>query len=126
MTQDLESITLTTHHGAPVAVINGLAYGPADMTPAGMTGAELVGQWAARFAGQGQPARAGVVTWAQLMASGELVSYIPGEGADIDREIAETNPCPHCGGPCEFIGMYAMDSYRAFARCKTCDAANEF
>jgi len=55
---EIDSITLTTHHGAPVAVINGLAYGPADMTPAGVIGSELVGQWAARFAGQGQPDRA--------------------------------------------------------------------
>jgi len=39
-------------------VIDGEAYGPADMTPASVTGAELVGQWAARFAGQGQPDRA--------------------------------------------------------------------
>ena len=54
---DLESITLTTAHaassyGRPVLVIDGQAYGPADMTPAGIIAADLVREWAARFAGQ--------------------------------------------------------------------------
>ena len=59
MTNDseIESITLTTAHaassyGVPVLVIDGQAYGPADMTPAGITAADLVQKWARRFAGQ--------------------------------------------------------------------------
>jgi len=60
---DFDTLTLTTAHaassyGVPVLVIEGAAYGPADMTPAGVTGAELVTAWAARFAGQGQADRA--------------------------------------------------------------------
>jgi hypothetical protein len=60
--RDLDTLTLTTAHaassyGRPVLVIGGEAYGPADMTPAGLTAAELLGQWAAHFGGQaeGQP-----------------------------------------------------------------------
>ena len=54
MSDDLDSLTLTTNHaassyGRPVLVIGGEAYGPADMTPAGMTAAELVALWAARL-----------------------------------------------------------------------------
>ena len=54
---DLESITLTTAHaassyGRPVLVIDGQAYGPADMTPAGIIAADLVREVARRFAGQ--------------------------------------------------------------------------
>lgn len=54
--EDLESITLTVAHaassyGRPVLVIDGQAYGPADMTPAGLTGAELVATWTERFYG---------------------------------------------------------------------------
>lgn len=53
-----DSIMLTTSHasssyGRPVLLIggDGTAYGPGDMTPAGVTGAELVNTWARRFAG---------------------------------------------------------------------------
>jgi hypothetical protein len=51
---DIDTLTLTTAHaassyGRPVAVIEGAAYGPEDMTPAGVTGAELVTTWAAHF-----------------------------------------------------------------------------
>ena len=52
--EDLESITLTVAHaassyGRPVLVIDGEAYGPADMTPAGQPAAHIVTDWAARF-----------------------------------------------------------------------------
>lgn len=54
--EDIDALTLTTAHssssyGVPVLVIEGEVYGPGDMTPAGVTGAELVTTWAARFAG---------------------------------------------------------------------------
>lgn len=57
---NLDTITLTTAHaassyGRPVLVIDGEAYGPADMTPAGVIGAELVGQWAASFTSTRDP-----------------------------------------------------------------------
>lgn len=50
-----ETLTLTTAHsassyGRPVLVIDGDAYGPADLVPSGITAADLVRQWAARFA----------------------------------------------------------------------------
>lgn len=56
---DVDTVTLTTTHaassyGMPVLVIEGQAYGPADMTPAGVTGAELVTTWAVLFAGYGR------------------------------------------------------------------------
>lgn len=54
----IETLTLTTAHaassyGVPVLLLDGGAtpYGPADMTPAGVTGAELVATWAERFYG---------------------------------------------------------------------------
>ena len=61
---DLDTLTLTTAHaassyGRPVLVIEGEAYGPADMTPAGVTGAELVNAWAARFCGDPEIVRLG-------------------------------------------------------------------
>lgn len=57
LTHELDALTLTTAHaassyGRPVLVIEGEAYGPGDMTPAGVTGVELVNDWAARFIGQ--------------------------------------------------------------------------
>jgi hypothetical protein len=55
--RDVDSLTLTTAHaassyGRPVLVIDGEAYGPADMTPAGMTAAALLGIWFADFVGE--------------------------------------------------------------------------
>jgi len=54
LAHDVETLTLTTAHaassyGQPVLLLDGDAFGPGDMTPAGMTGAELVTTWAARF-----------------------------------------------------------------------------
>jgi hypothetical protein len=56
LTYTLDTLTLTTNHaasscGRPVLVIDGEAYGPADMTPVGVTAAELVATWAERFYG---------------------------------------------------------------------------
>jgi hypothetical protein len=67
VTADFDTLALTTAHaassyGRPVLVLEGEAYGPADMTPAGVTGAELVTAWAARFAGQGQPDGAAILS----------------------------------------------------------------
>ena len=50
----IDTLTLTTNHsasnyGAPVLLIDGEVYGPADMTPVGITGAELVQAFVARF-----------------------------------------------------------------------------
>lgn len=54
MTDRTDTIILTTTHaassyGVPVLVIDGEAYGPADMTPAGIIAADVVQEWAARF-----------------------------------------------------------------------------
>lgn len=38
---NVDALTLTTHHGEPVLVINGIAYGPSDLTPAGEPAAML-------------------------------------------------------------------------------------
>jgi hypothetical protein len=51
---NLDSITLTTAHaassyGRPVLVIDGEAYGPADLTPTGQPAAHIVTEWTARF-----------------------------------------------------------------------------
>lgn len=59
MRADIDTVTLTTAHaassyGRPVLVIDGEAYGPADMTPAGVTGSELVLEWAYRFKRQAE------------------------------------------------------------------------
>lgn len=61
--REFDTLTLTTAHaassyGKPVLLLDGEAYGPADMTPAGMTGAELLATWAARFYGP---------TWAEFL-----------------------------------------------------------
>lgn len=52
--RDVDTVTLTTNHaassyGRPVLLLDGAAYGPADMTPAGIPAGELVTTWAARF-----------------------------------------------------------------------------
>ena len=66
---DVDAITLTTHHGAPVAVLNGIAYGPEDLTPAGMPAAHLVTNWAGRFIAALSPeVRAGLVSDAAPLA----------------------------------------------------------
>lgn len=54
LTHDVDTLTLTTNHaassyGRPVLVLDGQAYGPADMTPAGVPAGELVTTWAAHF-----------------------------------------------------------------------------
>jgi len=53
---EIRSITLTTDHaassyGRPVCVIDGVAFGPADMTHAGVPAAVVVRALAARFCG---------------------------------------------------------------------------
>ena len=62
MTDLTDTIILTTTHaassyGVPVLVIDGEAYGPADMTPAGIIAADLVQEWAARFEEPHNPGR---------------------------------------------------------------------
>jgi len=74
--------------------------------------------------------------WSVLVDSGELAGYRNGaplptgpqlvDGAEIDREIAETSPCEECGGAMEFLPMFAGRSYRAFSRCKKCGDTIEF
>lgn len=59
---EIDTVTLTTAHsassyGIPVLVIDGEVYGPGDMTPAGILGAELVQAWTARFCRTGRGAR---------------------------------------------------------------------
>jgi hypothetical protein len=76
--EDIDTLTLTTaraesSYGVPVLVIEGEAYGPADMTPAGVTGAELVTAWAARFCGP---------DWQDTTTNPYLLS-----GAELDRAI---------------------------------------
>jgi len=66
-TAPIDTLTLTTAHAAssysvPVLILDGQAYGPADMTPAGVTGAELVNAWAARFCGGPEIVRLGSLT----------------------------------------------------------------
>jgi hypothetical protein len=89
MMADIETVTLSIAHaassyGRPVLLIDGgaLAYGPADVTPAGMTGAELVNQWAGRFAGQGRIDHAAELLtllrdlWAGAMIGGKGAGFV--------------------------------------------------
>lgn len=53
---EIDTLTLTTAHagssyGRPVLLLDGQAYGPADMTPTGQAAAEVLATWAARFYG---------------------------------------------------------------------------
>jgi len=53
---EFDTICLTmssaaSSYGVPVLLLDEQAYGPVDMTPAGVTGAELALTWAAKFAG---------------------------------------------------------------------------
>ena len=55
---EIATLTLSTadsasSYGVPVLVIDGAAYGPSDMTPAGVTAADLLRAWAERFLGPG-------------------------------------------------------------------------
>ncbi|MCI0338814.1 MAG: hypothetical protein L0226_14660 [Acidobacteria bacterium] len=67
----------------------------------------------------------------------EMQPWINGE--QIDREIAESEPCPQCGSKMEFrservaarvdnFGMRTPASYRAFAVCTNpeCEEEVEF
>jgi hypothetical protein len=81
--EDIDALTLTTAHssssyGAPVLVIEGEAYGPADMTPAGVIGAELALTWAARFTGPRYGDYAAVLSQLAQLEAGDraLVLYL--------------------------------------------------
>jgi hypothetical protein len=43
----------------------------------------------------------------------------------IDREIAENEPCPECGGEMGYEADFSI-GYRAFAVCKNCGHRIEF
>lgn len=47
-------------------------------------------------------------------------------GSDIDREVAEEEPCTECGGKLEYDCVIDDDSCRAFSVCKACRLAWEF
>jgi hypothetical protein len=65
--------------------------------------------------------------WIDLIKSGELNGYQRGyPGTDIDRSIAEADPCQICGGDMEYVPMVRNDTYRAFARCFVCGETEEF
>jgi len=97
-TAELDTLTLTTAHaassyGRPVLMIEGQAYGPADMTPAGVTGAALVNAWAGRFAGQEQPGRAAEMEAAlRALWRGAMIGTKDGAGfvkvaPDVTRQV---------------------------------------
>ena len=71
-----------------------------------------------------------ITTLAYLIKNGELDgyrTYTPhGLCEDIDRSVAEDNPCDLCGGACTYRGFRCEDSYRAFAVCTACGHAMEF
>jgi hypothetical protein len=48
------------------------------------------------------------------------------DGAAIDAEIAESNPCDECGGKCVYRAERDAESYRAFAVCTRCGHEVEF
>lgn len=84
-----DSLTLTTAHaassyGVPVLVIDGEVYGPGDMTPAGVTGAELVTTWARRFANLGKAEKA-----ADLLLNFRTVTALRDVEAFIRAKLAE-------------------------------------
>ena len=69
------------------------------------------------------------------IAGADLAGYVPGwsfRGAtEIDRELAEAERCPECGGGMEYRPFYrpggkALGTYRAFAVCSACGHAIEF
>lgn len=90
----LDTITLTTVHaasnyGKPVLVIDGMAYGPADMTPAGITAAELARAWVERFEAQRQIVRV-TTPLSQDLADGlqEMADqYTNGNRSEMARRI---------------------------------------
>lgn len=69
-------------------------------------------------------------TWRKLMASGGLAGYSRFIGTDIDAQIAERSRCERCCGDMDYIAMEQESdgghSYRAFSRCRSCDAVFEF
>lgn len=48
------------------------------------------------------------------------------DGADIDKEIAEKDPCQVCGGKREYRPYTNGKGYRAFSVCVRCGDAIEF
>ena len=54
--------------------------------------------------------------------------WIAPAAEEIDRAVAEDNPCDACGGACRYWPVHNPDtrSYRAFARCDACGNLSEF
>lgn len=48
------------------------------------------------------------------------------DGMSIDRQIAQANPCPECGGEMVYKAIVNGKSYRAFAVCDNCGYEFEF
>jgi hypothetical protein len=68
-----------------------------------------------------------MITWDELLNSGELEGYEQGFGTQIDFNIATETPCSECGGQNQFFAMNNIrGSYRAFAVCLKCNNAEEF
>jgi hypothetical protein len=73
-------------------------------------------------------------TLADLIASGELDGYVAGapargwiDGPGLDRAICAEARCEHCGTRgLTYRPFTAPGSYRAFACCPACGAADEF
>lgn len=70
--------------------------------------------------------------WSDMLeiveSEGYTVSFSP-ESVEIDRIVAESIPCPKCGGERRFEGLQhskRVRFYRAFAICQLCNHAEEF
>lgn len=74
------------------------------------------------------------VTLAEILASGYLTGYQPGEpptahpeNIAIDKDVCRTETCEHCGHHgLRYRAYHNESSYLAFALCPSCFHASEF
>ena len=69
---------------------------------------------------------ANILTWDELVNSGELEGYDEPYINLIDADTAAEFACENCGGQCIGTGRRGAYGYRCFSVCTKCSRALEF
>ena len=68
-----------------------------------------------------------IMTWEDLLNSGELEGFDSQYINSIDAEVAAEYPCSLCGGQCIGKGRRnPQGNYRCFSECQKCGNVFEF
>jgi hypothetical protein len=61
-----------------------------------------------------------MTTLATMLAQGYRFGAPAQEAEQMDTQVAESQPCPRCGGPMRYEGYHRGDEYVALAVCVRC------